>query len=99
EAGRARTAVEVNQFLQRAESLYAENKLPEAAAEVEKAHGVLEAGSGDQDLGRRVQQWLTDLDTAATFEEMRRQHPDIAEWDQDYANYVRVFRKYGIDVE
>jgi eukaryotic-like serine/threonine-protein kinase len=56
EAGRVRTAGEVNQFLQQAESLYADNKLPEAVAEVQKARGVLESGSGDADLGRRVRQ-------------------------------------------
>src|SRR5262249_51741758 len=56
EAGRVRTTVEVNQFLQEAESLYADNKLPEAVAEVQKARGVLEAGRGDEELGRRVRQ-------------------------------------------
>ena len=50
QARRVRTANEVNQFLECAESLYADNKLPEAAAEVEKARGVLEAGSGDEGL-------------------------------------------------
>src|SRR5262249_30261293 len=99
EAGRARTAVEVNQFLQRGDSLYAENKLPEAAAEVEKARGVLEAGGGGEDLRRRVRRWQTDLDMAAKLEELRRQSADTADWDREYADYARLFREYGIDVE
>jgi tetratricopeptide (TPR) repeat protein len=99
EALRARTAVEVNQFLQRAEALHAENKLPEAVAEVEKARGVLEAGSGDEELKRRVRQWLKDLDMATTIEEISQQRFDIADSDQHYAIYARVFREYGIDVD
>ncbi len=99
EARRARTAVEVNHFLQRAESLYAEYKLPQALAEVEKARGVLEAGDRDDQLGRRVRQWLIDLETAAQFEELRRQHPDITDRDQVSAGYAQVFQEYGIDTE
>src|SRR5262249_826409 len=52
EAGRVRTAGEVNQFLQQAESLYADNKLPEAVAEVPKARGGLESGHGEAGRGR-----------------------------------------------
>jgi tetratricopeptide (TPR) repeat protein len=94
-----RTAAEVNQFLQRAEALYAENKLPEAVAEVQKARGVLEAGSGDEELARRVQQWLTDLDTAGQLEEIRLESFDQNELYWGHADYARVFRDYGIDVE
>jgi cytochrome c-type biogenesis protein CcmH/NrfG len=71
--------------------------LPEALAEVEKARGVLESGDGDEDLGRRVRQWLTDIKTVERFEELRRQHPDITDWDRVDAGYLRVFREYGID--
>src|SRR5262249_55621143 len=99
EAGRVRTAVEVNQFLQRAESLYADNKLPEAVSEVQKARGVLEAGRGDADLGRRVSQWLTDLNTAAKLEEILMESPSNTNRDRAYADLARVFRDYGIDVE
>jgi hypothetical protein len=104
EAGRVRTGVEVNQFLHRAESLYGDNKLPEAVAEVQKARGVLEAGRGDEELERRVQQWLTDLHTAASLQEIRLGRHDLEDRDLEgrdrvYADYARVFQDYGIDVE
>jgi len=97
-ARQARTAVEVDQFLQQAESLYAVNRLPEAMAEVQKARGVVGAG-GDEILHRRVQQWLTDLDTAAKLEEIRMEFTEREPRDRVYAEYARVFRDYGIDVE
>jgi len=98
-AQQMRTAGEVNQFLQRAESLYADNKLPEAVTEVEKARGVLEAGGGDEDLGRRVRQWSTDLDTAAKLEEIRLESYDLESRERSYSDFAQVFRDYGIDVE
>ncbi len=94
-ARRARTAFEVNQSLQRAESLYADNKLPEAVAEVQKARGVLGTAGGDEDLHRRVQQRLTELETAAKLEEILTE----SYRDRGYAEYARLFRDYGIDVE
>ncbi|HKB06142.1 MAG TPA: protein kinase, partial [Gemmataceae bacterium] len=110
-ARQARTAVEVNQFLQQAESLYAANKLPEAVAEVQKARGVLVAG-GDEELHRRVRQWLTDLETAAKLEEILMEFAEPAARKRLYpttpepaarhgadARYARVFQDYGIDVE
>ena len=97
-ARRARTAVEVNQFLQRAESLYANNQLPEAMAEVQKARSVLGSG-GDEELHRRVQQWFTDLDTAVKLEEIRPEFTETEARDRLYADYARVFREYGIDAE
>jgi tetratricopeptide (TPR) repeat protein/serine/threonine protein kinase len=99
EAGRVRTTVEVNQFLQQGESLYADNKLPEAFVEVQKARGVLEAGRGDEQLRQRVRQWLTDLETAAKLEEIRLEGYDLEDRDRWYADHARVFREYGIDVE
>jgi eukaryotic-like serine/threonine-protein kinase len=98
-ARQARTVSEVNHFLQRAELLYADNKLAEAVAEVEKAQGVLQAGGGDEHLSHRVRQWLKDLGTVAKFDELRRQHPDISDWDRVYADYAQVFREYGIDID
>jgi tetratricopeptide (TPR) repeat protein len=96
-ARQARTAFEVNQYLQRAESLYAENKLPEALAEVEKARSVLGTAGGGADLHARVRQWLTDLETAAKLEEVLMDFVEPAE--RVHAEYARVFRDYGIDVE
>jgi tetratricopeptide (TPR) repeat protein len=98
-ARHARTAAGVNQFLERAELLYADNKLPEAEAEVQKARGVLEAGRGDATLWRRVRQWLTDLDTAARLEEIRLEGYDLEDRDRGSADFARVFRAYGIDAE
>src|SRR5262249_22633846 len=99
EVRRARAAVEGTPFLPRGEAHYADKKLPGAAAPGEKAGGVLEVAGGDADLRRRVRQWLTDVDMAAKLEELRLQFPDIAEPDQLYADYARLFREYGIDVE
>jgi serine/threonine protein kinase/tetratricopeptide (TPR) repeat protein len=98
-ARRARTAFEVNQSLQRAESLYADNKLPEAVAEVQKARGVLGTAGGDEDLRRRVQQRLTDLETAEKLEEIRIEFTGPAGRDRVYAEYARLFQDYGLDVE
>jgi serine/threonine protein kinase/tetratricopeptide (TPR) repeat protein len=111
-ARRTRTAFEVNQSLQRAESLYADNKLPEAEAEVQKARVALGTAGGDEDLDRRVRQWLTDLETAKKLDEMLmefmapsardRLFPGSAEpvaRPGFYAGYARAFRDYGIDVE
>jgi len=111
-ARRARTAFEVEQFLQRAESLYAENKLPEAVAEVQKARGVLGTIGGDEELHRRVRQWLTDLETSAKLEEILLEFAAPGIRDrlfvgstepsariQGDGGYARVFRDYGIDVE
>ncbi|HSQ55464.1 MAG TPA: protein kinase, partial [Gemmata sp.] len=99
-ARRARTADEVNLFLQRAESLHADNKLPEALAEAQKARGVLgTTGDGDEDLQRRVLQWHTDLETAAVLDEIGMEGTGPAARDRVHAEYARVFRNYGIDVE
>jgi eukaryotic-like serine/threonine-protein kinase len=98
-ARRARTAVEVQQFLKRADSLYEDNKLPEAVAEVQKAHGLLEAGGGDEGLRRQVRQWGTDLDTAVKLDEIRLEWYDHRDDDRKYADFARAFREYGIDVE
>ncbi|HKB06144.1 MAG TPA: protein kinase [Gemmataceae bacterium] len=99
-ARRARTAFEVNQFLQRADALYADNKLPEAVAEVQKARGLLgTAGGDDEDLHRRVQQRLAELETAAKLEEILMDSEGPAVRDHAYAEYTRVFQEYGIDVE
>jgi eukaryotic-like serine/threonine-protein kinase len=99
-ARRTRTAFEVNQFLQQAESLYAANKLPEAVAAVHKARGVLgTTGGGDTDLHLRVQQRFTELETAAKLEEILAEFKEPPARDREYAEYARVFRDYGIDVE
>ncbi len=94
-ARRARTAFEVNEFLQRAESLYADNKLPEAVAEVQKARSVLGTAGGGEDLHRRVRQRLTELEMAVSLEEV----PMEIHRDRVYAEYARLFRDYGIDVD
>jgi tetratricopeptide (TPR) repeat protein len=99
EGGRVRTTAEVNQFLQRAESLYADNKLPEAVAEVQKARGVLEAGRGDANLEQRVRQWLTDLDTATKLEEIRLESFGEEDYNRVDTDYSRAFREYGIEAE
>jgi tetratricopeptide (TPR) repeat protein len=100
-ARRARVAFEVNQFLRGADSLYADNKLPEAVAEVRKARDVLgTAGGGEEGLRRRVRQRLTELETAAKLEEILLDEsagPGVR--DQAYAEYARVFQEYGIDVD
>jgi tetratricopeptide (TPR) repeat protein len=100
-ARRGRIEFEVDQFLQRADSLYAANKLPEAVAEVQQARGVLgTAGGGDENLHRRVRQRLTELETAAKLEKiLMEESPGPALRDQAYAEYARVFQEYGIDVE
>jgi serine/threonine-protein kinase len=98
-ARRAQTALEVHQLLQRADSLYADNKLPEAAEEVRRARGVLGTGSGDEGLHRRVQQRLAELETAAKLEEILLESAGPAVRDQAAAEYARAFREYGIDVE
>jgi serine/threonine protein kinase/tetratricopeptide (TPR) repeat protein len=97
-AQRVRTASEVNEFLQRADSLYADNKLPEAVAEVQKARGVLGTGGGDEGLRRRVQQRLVELESAARLEEILIESAAPAVRDQAYAEYARVFQASGIDV-
>ncbi|HKB04741.1 MAG TPA: protein kinase [Gemmataceae bacterium] len=113
-ARRGRAASEVNQFLQQAESQYADNKLPEARAEVQKARVVLETVGGGDDLHLRVRQWLTDLETATKLEEILMElmsptvrdrllpgstEPEPAARSGVDAGYARVFRDYGIDVE
>ena len=99
-ARRTRTAFEVYQFLERADSLYAANKLPEAVAEVHKARGVLgTTGGDDADLHRRVQQRLTELETAAKLEELLTEFKEPPARDREYAEYAQAFRDYGIDVE
>ncbi len=97
-ARQAQIAFEVNRFLQQAESFHANNKLPEAVAEVEKARGVLGTGGGEE-LHRRVEQWHIDLDTAAKLEEIRMEFTQREARDRVYAEYARAFREYGIDVE
>src|SRR5207247_332102 len=98
-ARHARTAVEVQQFLKRADSLYEDNKLPEAVAEVEKARGVLEAGGGADDLRQQVRQWVTDLDMAVKLEEIRLEWYEHLDKDRYYADFARALREYGIDME
>jgi tetratricopeptide (TPR) repeat protein len=113
-ARRGRAAFEVNQFLRQAESLHADNKLPEARAEVQKARVVLETTGGGDDLRRRVRQWLTDLETATKLEEILMElmsptvrdrllpgstEPEPAARPGVDAGFARVFREYGIDVE
>ncbi|QDU21324.1 serine/threonine-protein kinase [Urbifossiella limnaea] len=97
-AQRVRTASEVAVFLQRADTLYADNKLPEAVAEVQKARGVLGAGGGDEGLRRRVEQRLVELTSAARLEEILIDSAALGLRDQGYAEYARVFQASGIDV-
>ncbi len=97
-ARQTRTANEVNQFLRRAESLYADNKLPEAVAEVHKARGVLEAGSGDAELGRRVREWLADLAMVARLQDWHAGQADLVPGEL-LKSSTKAFRDYGIDVE
>jgi eukaryotic-like serine/threonine-protein kinase len=97
---RARTSAEVDQFLHRAELLYADNKLHEALAEVQKARGVLgTTGCGDEDLNRRVQQRFTELETAAKLDEMLVEFTGPVSRDRFYAKHAQAFQDCGIDVE
>jgi eukaryotic-like serine/threonine-protein kinase len=100
-ARRVRTEIEVNEFLLRADSLYADNQLPDAVAEVRKARDVLgTSGGGEEGLQWRVRNRLTELETAAKLEEILLDEwvgPGV--WDQAYGEYARVFQEYGIDVE
>jgi tetratricopeptide (TPR) repeat protein/serine/threonine protein kinase len=98
-ARQARTAVEVQQFLKRADSLYEDNKLPEAVAEVQKARGLLEAGGGADDLRQQVRQWVTDLDMAVKLEEIRLEWYEHSDKDRYHADHARAFRDYGIDLK
>ena len=98
-ARRTRAAVEVDQLLRRADSLYADNRLPEAVAEAEKARGVLGTTGDDEELGRRVGQRLAEFETAAKLEEILVDSTDPTALDRAYDAYSRVFRDYGIDVE
>jgi tetratricopeptide (TPR) repeat protein len=69
-------------------------------AEAQKARGILgTAGGDDEDLKRRVQQRLTELETAAELEEILLEATEPAAQDRVYAEYARLFREYGIDVE
>jgi eukaryotic-like serine/threonine-protein kinase len=95
----ARTGFEVDQLLRRAETLYADNKLPEAVAEVQKASGVLGTTGGDESLRRRVQQRLSELETAVKLEEILIEMTEPPVRDRVYAEYARVFQEYGIDFE
>ncbi|HKB02665.1 MAG TPA: protein kinase [Gemmataceae bacterium] len=99
-ARRVRTALEVNGFLHRADSLYAENHLPEAVAEARKARDALgPAGGAEAGLQGRVRLRLAELETAASLEEILLDEwvgPGV--WDQAYAEYARVFQEYGIDL-
>src|SRR5262249_45473023 len=99
EAGRGRTAAEGNQFLQRAEALYGEKKLPGAGAGVGKGRGGLGAGRGDEELGRRVRQWLTDLETVDKLDELGLKRYVLDDRERRSADHAQVFREYGIDVE
>jgi serine/threonine protein kinase/Flp pilus assembly protein TadD len=99
-ARRARVDFEVSEFLLRADSLYADNQLPDAVEEAQKARDILgTAGGAGEELQRRVRQRLTELETAAKLEEIL-----LDEWvgpvgrDQAYAEYARVFQEHGIDV-
>ena len=98
-ARRVRTAAEVNEFLHRADALYADNKLPEAVAEAQKARGAMETGGGDEGLRRRVQQRVAELEAAAKLEDILIESAAPAVRDQAYSEYARVFRASGIDVE
>jgi serine/threonine protein kinase/Flp pilus assembly protein TadD len=99
-ARRARVDFEVGEFLHRADSLYADNQLPEAVEEAQKARDVLgTAGGAREELQRRVRERLTELETATKLEEIL-----LDEWvgpggrDQAYTEYARVFQEHGIDV-
>ena len=99
-ARQARTAYEVNQLLQRAQLLYAANKLPEAVAAAQKARGVLTtSSSGDGGIDRSVQQWVTDLETAVKLDEMLMEFTGSVARDRFCAKHARVFQDCGIDVE
>ncbi|MFO0954047.1 MAG: tetratricopeptide repeat protein [Isosphaeraceae bacterium] len=97
-ARQAATAAEAEQFLTRAAGLYAEDKLPDALAEAQKARGLMEAGGGSEELRELAGGWVTDLEMAARLEEIRLGRYD-QERDTGYADYARVFREYGLDVE
>ncbi|HZN35096.1 MAG TPA: tetratricopeptide repeat protein, partial [Pirellulaceae bacterium] len=98
-AGRLKSAGEVNAFLARAELHYADNELPEALAEVEKAKGLLEPGDVRGPLKHRVEQWRKDLETAMRLEEIRLDTLSGNQRKRRYGDVVQAIREYGIDIE
>jgi tetratricopeptide (TPR) repeat protein len=95
----SRTAHEVEQFLDRARTLYAEGKLPDALAEVQKAQGLLDASGSSADMREHVRSWWIDLRMANRLEELRLEWFDHAQAERSSADYAKTFHEYGIDVE
>ena len=95
-----RMAIDVKSFLQLADLLYADNKLPEALSEVRKAQVILgTTGLSDEELNRRVTQKIKELETASQLEEIILDQSSSSTLDRGYADYARVFREFGVDVE
>jgi serine/threonine protein kinase len=94
-ARRVAVVARFDQVLQESERLYHEGRLPEATAIARKAQGVLDAADDrDEELQRRLREWLADLDMVVRLEAVRLRWNDVLGVVPDYAE---AFHAYGMD--
>jgi Flp pilus assembly protein TadD len=94
---------EIVRGLDETESSYRRGELTEARAALRRAEGLLGTGRRSEPLGRRVEQWRTDLALVARLEEIRLEAAAVKQGHFDRAGadpaYRAEFRRYGLDVE
>ena len=100
---RAATASHVEQALAESESLFRDQKLPDAVASAQAAQGLLHSG-GDANLRQRAADWLRELSFAARLEEARLLASGINErsrldYDATAREYAKISQEYGIAVD
>jgi tetratricopeptide (TPR) repeat protein len=102
-ARQARIATEVQAALDEAQRFVREDKWPAAQAAAKRAEALLASGRGSEELQRRVQELLADLQMIARLEEVRilGSHVKDGHFDSEGEDrgYAAAFRDYGLDVE
>jgi serine/threonine protein kinase/tetratricopeptide (TPR) repeat protein len=101
---RSETAGRVEEALQRAGALQAQNKWPEALEAAQRAKELLQLGGGSTDLRERVQGVVADLEMIMRLEDIRLEKAGVRDGGlgdlQDVSSlYAETFRNYGIDVD
>jgi serine/threonine protein kinase/Flp pilus assembly protein TadD len=101
---RSETAGRVEEALQRASALQAQNKWPEALEAAQRAKELLELGGGSSDLRQRVQGVVADLKMVMRLEDIRLEKAAVRDRGLDDVQdvsflYAQAFRDYGIEIE
>jgi eukaryotic-like serine/threonine-protein kinase len=93
---------EVTRALVEAQTLYKDDRLPQAMAAVKRAEALMSTGRGSQELRQSVVRWRADLAMVERLEDIRAERASDSDGDLDESAdeaFRNAFRSYGLNVE